>query len=81
MTRIVLVVVFCKMFSLYLHVLPDINCLVQRYLGFRLSPYSNNSVFDQKIRAKNASEFEQNFSVRTLRLGTEKSQVKSKRIQ
>ena len=40
---------------------------------------SGTSVFDQKIRAKNASEFEQNFGVRTLGLGTEKSQVESKR--
>ena len=52
---------------------------MQWYLGFRPSPYSNDSVFDQQIQAKNASEFEQNFGVRTLGLGTEKSRVESKR--
>ena len=49
------------------------------YLGFRPPPYSNNSVFDKKIRAKNASQFEQNCDVRTLGLGTEGSRVESKR--
>ena len=49
------------------------------YLGFRPPPYSDNWVFDQKIRAKNASEFEQICGVRTLGLQTEKSRVESKR--
>ena len=52
---------------------------LQWYLGFRLPPYSNNSVFNQKIRAKNASEFEQNFGVQTLGLETKKSRLESKR--
>ena len=50
---------------------------LQWYLGFQPPPYLNNSVFDQKIRAKNASELEQNFGVRTLGLGTEKNRVES----
>ena len=54
---------------------------VQWYLGFRPPPNSNNSVFDHKIQAKNASEFEQNFGVRTLGLGTEKSRVEWKRTR
>ena len=52
---------------------------IQWCLGFRPPSYSNNSVFDQKIRAKNASKFEQNFGVRILGLGTENSRVESKR--
>ena len=50
----------------------------QWYLNFRPPSYSNNSVFDQKIQAKNASKFKQNFGVRTLELGTKKSRVESK---
>ena len=52
---------------------------MQWYLGFRPPPYLSNSVFDQKIRAKNASELEQNFGIRTLGLGTEESRVELKR--
>ena len=51
---------------------------LQWYLSFRPFSYSNNSVFDQKIRVKNASEFKQNFSVETLEQKTKKSQVESK---
>ena len=52
---------------------------IQWYLGLRPPPYLNKSVFDQKIQAKNASEFEQTLGVRSLGLGTEKSLVESKR--
>ena len=55
------------------------NLKIQWYLGIRPPPFSNNLVFDQKILAKNASEFEQNFDFRTLGMGTEKSRVESKR--
>ena len=62
-----------------IQILQKVNSTVQWYLGFRPPPYSNNSVFDQKIRAKDVSKFEQNLGVRKLGLGTEKSRVESKR--
>ena len=46
-------------------------------LVFDLLPIRTIRFFDQKIPAKNASELEQNFAVRTLGLGTEKSRVES----
>ena len=69
------------LFFIYIYFLVEIffmivSTVVPRFLT---SSLFKHSVFDQKIRAKNASEFKQNFSVQTLRLGTKKSQVESKR--
>ena len=55
------------------------NKALQWYVGFRPPPYLNNSVFDQRIQAKNASEFQHNFGFRILGLGTKESRVELKR--
>ena len=74
----------CSCFFVFLQLQTENFCVLNSNPGTVVPRFLSSSLFKQfgfrpKIGAKNPSEFEQNFGVRTLGLGTEKSQLESKR--